>query len=134
MVCIYCSSKTQVTNSRPQKRLHQTWRRRQCKACGAIFTTTELIDMSTSVIVKHPEGSMTPFSRDRLYLSVLKAVGHRESAIGDAGALTATIIAKLHPKAKNAALSTQDITTMAYETLKRFDSAAAVQYRAYHKR
>lgn len=133
MVCIYCSSKTQVTNSRPQKRLHQTWRRRQCTACGAIFSTNELVDMATSVVVRHKDGSMRPFSRDKLFLSVLKAVGHRESATDDAGALTATIVAKLHPQLADATLTPADITKTALETLKRFDTAASVQYAAYHR-
>jgi transcriptional regulator NrdR family protein len=51
----------------------------------------------------------------------------------DAGALTATITAKLIDSAKSAALGTGDITRTALQTLERFDSAAAVQYAAYHK-
>ena len=132
MVCIYCSGSTKVTNSRPQKRLHQVWRRRQCTQCQAIFTTNEAVDFSTSLVVRHPDGSMTPFSRDTLFVSVYRAVGHRERSVEDASALTATITAKLLHGGSEAAVSQADITKTAYETLNHFDAAAAVQYQAYH--
>lgn len=132
MVCIYCAGPTRVVNSRPQKRLHQVWRRRQCTQCQAVFTTNERVDLSTSLVVRHSDGSMAPFSRDTLLISVYRAVGHRERPVEDAGALAATITAKLLHSGSEAAVSPKDIVQTAYETLKRFDEAAAVQYRAYH--
>ncbi len=132
MVCIYCSGSTRVTNSRPQKRLHQVWRRRYCTQCQAIFTTNEAVDLSTSLVVKHQDGSVAPFSRDKLLISVYRAVGHRERPTDDAGALTATITAKLLHGGSTAVVSPLDIVATAHETLQHFDAAAAVQYRAYH--
>lgn len=133
MVCIYCGGKTQVTNSRPQKRLHQTWRRRHCTACGAVFTTNEAVDLTTSLAVRRGNGPVTPFNRDKLFGSILRAVGHRAQPVEDAGALTATITVKLLHGAATAAISPADIISITQETLQRFDNAAAVQYRAYHK-
>ncbi|HSX05080.1 MAG TPA: hypothetical protein VLF69_01265 [Candidatus Saccharimonadales bacterium] len=132
MVCIYCASPTHVTNSRPQKRLQQVWRRRLCSKCGAIFTSIESADLSSSLVVRHTDGSVAPFSRDRLFLSVLKAVGHRTAPTNDAGALTATIIGKLLQMHDSAAISPGQITTTALAVLKNFDQAAATQYQAYH--
>jgi hypothetical protein len=63
---------------------------------------------------------------------VLRAVGHRKTHVEDAGALTDTIIAKLLHSTAEAAVSPSEIVTIAYETLSRFDTAAAVQYQAYH--
>jgi len=77
---------------------------------------------------------MSPFSRDKLFVSILRAVGHRNRPIDDAGALTATITAKLVLGAATAALRPDDIVAVAHQTLKHFDTAAAVQYAAYHKR
>jgi len=134
MVCVYCGSRTQVTNSRPQKRLRQVWRRRSCTECGAIFTTNESVDFSTSLVVRGTAGNVRPFSRDQLFVSILRAVGHREAPIDDAGALTATITGKLLHGAKTAALTRADIIDTALQVLKHFDRAAAVQYAAYHKR
>ena len=132
MVCIYCGGKTTVTNSRPQKRLGQVWRRRQCVVCQAIFTTNEAIDLTTSLVVRS-QGHTAPFSRDKLFISIFRAVGHRKQPINDAGALTDTVLAKCRLKAVSAALAPSDIVSVAMEVLQRFDNAAAVQYIAYHQ-
>ena len=139
MVCIYCGGETQVANSRHQRRLNQVWRRRECQNCHAVFTTEESADYSASIVVRHPatpvnpKATQAPFSRDKLFTSVLRAVGHRQSPLEDASALTATITAKLLKAAPGASVSPTDIITITLETLKRFDTAAAVQYQAYHK-
>lgn len=133
MVCIYCGGKTQVTNSRPQKRLNRTWRRRECSNCHALFTTEEAVELSSSLVVRPSSGSLQPFSRDKLFVSLLRALGHRETALEDAGALTATTIAKLLHGETQAVIDPADIVTVAHAALSRFDTAAAVQYRAYHK-
>ena len=160
MVCIYCGSKTQVTNSRHQKRHNNVWRRRECLNCHAVFTTEESVEYSGSIVVRsdhsagtsrgkgsrkatravtglsEPSGrihtSMTPFSRDKLYVSVLKCLGHRAAAVEDATALTSTIIARLLLQTDNGALTSTIIIDTTHEVLYRFDRAAAVQYRAYH--
>lgn len=133
MVCIYCGGKTQITNSRPQKRLNRTWRRRECLNCHAVFTTEEAADYSSSLVVRHPHAPVQPFSRDKLFASLLKSLGHRQSAVDDAGALCATIVVKLLQNTPEAALSPTDIIKTTHETLLHFDTAAAVQYAAYHK-
>jgi transcriptional regulator NrdR family protein len=133
MVCIYCGQSTSVINSRPQKRLRQTWRRRACANCGAIFTTHEVIELESSIAVKHNDGSLGAFRRDKLLISVYKAMGHREKPIDDAGAIAATITSKLLDISKTAAIEAADISNVAFQVLKRFDNAAAVQYAAYHR-
>jgi len=136
MVCIYCGNKTQVTNSRHQKRLNRGWRRRECLTCHAIFTTIEEADYTSSLIVRSSaakHGPISHFSRDKLFESILKAVGHRETALEDASALTATITAKLLLGAPDATISPNTIVQTALETLRRFDVVAAIQYEAYHK-
>jgi transcriptional regulator NrdR family protein len=161
MVCIYCGGKTQVTNSRHQRRINQNWRRRECQNCHAVFTTEETVDYSGSIVVRPAvapatSGSATgrskskpttaspthvakhtptqPFSRDKLFASLLKCLGHRATAIDDASALTATVIGKLTATGAKASITPTDIIIMAVQTLERFDTAAAVQYQAYHWR
>ena len=133
MVCIYCGGKTQVENSRPQKRLNQVWRRRECTQCHAVFTTEEAAELGTSISVRAGTGgSVSPFNRDKLFVSILKAVGHRKTAVDDASALCATVIAKLLHATDQAAVSPADIVRTTVRVLKNFDSAAGVQYQAYH--
>ncbi len=132
MVCIYCSSKTSVINSRPQKRLGTTWRRRQCQNCGAVFTSLETPDLTASVRVRRADGSLVPFERDVLFMSIAQALGHRSDAVMAAGALTATIIAAALGTTSNGLMERTGLITVATDTLTRFDRVAATHYVAYH--
>lgn len=164
MVCIYCGSKTQVANSRHQKRVNQVWRRRECTRCHAVFTSLEAADYASSIVVRPTEptedphsrskaaaGAMSakdrrtairaskhtpprPFNRDQLFASLLKCLGHRSTPVEDASALTSTVIAKLLAQGSKASISPAEIIIVATDTLKRFDKAAMVQYQAYHPR
>lgn len=132
MVCIYCGSKTQVINSRLQKRSNRTWRRRECTQCHAVFTTEEAAQLATSIAVQAPGTTPQPFSRDTLFVSLLKVLGHRTAPIQDASALTDTVIAKVLGASAKAVIAPARLAEAAYATLQHFDEAAAVQYRAYH--
>lgn len=132
MVCIYCTNETRITNSRPQKRLGQTWRRHACEACGAIFTTIEKPDLSGSVRFVTKDTSLVPFDRDVLFVSIVRALGHRGDAVSVASALTATIIVQVLKTAQNGRVERTKLVGTVTETLRRFDAAGAVQYRAYH--
>lgn len=133
MVCLYCGSNTRVTNSREQKRLRQTWRRRACQKCKAIFTTLEAADLSGSLRVVDKLGTLEPFERDRLFISLFQSLGHRTDALGAAKALTATVIGFILTTAQEGRIERTAIIDFSAATLDRFDPAAAVQYRAYHR-
>lgn len=131
MVCIYCGGNTQVTNSRPQKRMNAVWRRRQCKQCQAIFTTTEAADLTLGWRVQN-DTALEPFSRDNLFTSVYESLKHRKTALNDASSLTDTIISRCLPKVSHATLLRTDLVTQAAQVLERFDGVAATHYRAFH--
>lgn len=132
MVCLYCKSSTSVTNSRPQKRLNQVWRRRVCSECGAIFSTTEAVNYTTAVITQNHEGKLTPFQKERLFLSILKTCEHRKDALNDAIALTETVLTKIMENTPSASISLGLIATATHSVLKNFDSLSSVQYAALH--
>ena len=131
MVCIYCGSDTQVTNSRHQKRLNQVWRRRKCSNCGAIFSTAEGANTSQALSVQKKNG-LEPFSRDTLFISVYDSLRHRKTVLNDATALTGTIISTLTPLADNASIDRDVIVTVTTTVLQRFDKPAATHYQAFH--
>jgi transcriptional repressor NrdR len=131
MVCLYCGGKTEVVNSRPQKRINQIWRRRKCSACGAVFTTNERIDYSATIVVKRKSG-LEPFERDTLLVSLATSLGHRPTAVGDAAALATTVTRALLSAAENGVVEVTNITAESYKVLNRFDTLAAAHYRAYH--
>lgn len=132
MVCTYCGSPTQVTNSRLQKRANQIWRRRQCLNCGSNFTTHEIIDLGSTIAVHYSERKMRPFSRDLLFASIYESCKHRVEAIADASALTQTIVGLLLAHAPNGKLERDVIVTVTTTALERFDKVAATMYAAYH--
>lgn len=134
MVCYTCGGETAVLNSRPQKRPNQVWRRRQCTLCDTLFTTTESIDYAKSLLVQKPGlRRLVPFERDRLMLSLYKSLGHRSTALADAGGLCATIMAKLAPAADNTVIASQRIVEVTLVALNRFDKLAAQHYAAFHR-
>ena len=132
MVCIYCEAPTRVINSRAQKRLRQTWRRRECQRCHALFTTHEGADYSMALRLEDEGQHLHEFNRDELFVSVHTALSHRIDSVTAANALTATIITKLLKSAQNAKITRSDVITIASETLQAFDYAASVAYSARH--
>jgi transcriptional regulator NrdR family protein len=132
MVCIYCASSTQVSNSRLQKRANQVWRRRQCTQCGSNFTTHEIADYGSTIAVEYSPKKLVPFSRDLLFISIFDSCKHRKSALADASALTLTIIGKLTDLVEDGLLDRDAIVTVATTVLERFDIVAATMYAAYH--
>jgi transcriptional regulator NrdR family protein len=132
MVCIHCAGKTQIINSRLKVRLNQTWRRRACIVCRAIFTTIEDTEYASSWVVKKSAG-IQPFLRDKLFISVYESCKHRETALTDANGLTHTIIAKLGASAPNGVIDAKSIIQNTSVVLNRFDRAASSYYEAFHK-
>lgn len=131
MVCIYCGHETKVTNSRHQKRANTTWRRRKCIECGAIFTTTEVIELAQSLSVQYKR-HLEPFSRDKLLVSLYESLKHRNTALGDAAALTSTVLGHALAVSDRAVIERDALVTVATTVLERFDISAATHYRAFH--
>lgn len=133
MVCPYCSSKTHVTNSRPRSKGTQVWRRRECKSCKSIWSTHEVIDLSTSHKIEDSKKQLRPFSRDILYVSIKDALSHRKTPTSEATGLTETVISKLlHIKASK--LSTKKLFEIAHNVISSYDKTAGDVYKALHNR
>lgn len=132
MVCIHCESKTQVINSRPQKRHNQVWRRRECTKCGTVFTTEETPLFEAVWAVTSKQGALHPFSRDKLFLSLYNSCQHRRTAVQDAAGLVDTIIKRLAAQSSGGLIDRHTIIQVAQVALNRFDVAASVHYEAFH--
>lgn len=132
MVCIYCGRKTRVVNSRSQKKSNTTWRRRECLACRAIFTSIEIFNLETSISIKDKDGNLTPFLRDKLLFSLYDSLKHRKSAENDATHLTQTVISSIMAKSQSVYIEKAALLETVYSILNRFDKAAAVHYKAYY--
>ena len=133
MVCIYCGSSTQVSNSRQLRRNNKIWRRRRCKACKAVFTTHEAPDLDSSLMVRK-NGLLEPFHKNLLFISIYESCRHRDKALADTEELTQTVIRTLtreHTR-RTAELPTVYIIETVLSVLHNFDPAAETFYRAYH--
>jgi len=135
MVCVFCQSETDVANSRSKARTPSVWRRRVCQECASQFTTLELPDYVRTLKIKSAENKKAAsFSRDQLFLSLHQALSHRPDAVAAATALTYTVIGRvLRLKHLDGIYAPQEIATVTYEALKRFDPLAAHSYKAYHQ-
>lgn len=131
MVCIFCNSDTDVTNSRLVTQQNHIWRRRRCQNCKKVFTTSESIDLERCLKVSH-QTRLEPFSRDKLFLSLNHSLMHRKTATSDATAITSTVIGRLYPLITAGKLNSTDIIKTTLPILKRFDKPAYTLYAAYH--
>jgi transcriptional repressor NrdR len=132
MVCTYCGGKTEVVNSRHQKRANQVWRRRHCLNCSATFSTHEQATYDTVWRVQTRNATLEPFHKQKLFIELYKACEHRPTALDDATALTDTIVGLLRKHATHGLLESNDIALTSHEVLRHFDKAAAVYYEARH--
>jgi transcriptional regulator NrdR family protein len=134
MVCIYCGHNTEVTNSRKKARTPLVWRRRRCETCVAQFTTHELPEYATALVVERGR-VLVPFERDKLFLSVHFACSHRKDSQKVSTELTNNILGIIARKklARDGKLTLEMLSSLTYDILKRFDRHAAATYRAYHQ-
>ena len=131
MICAYCGNDTRVTNSRRQRRSNQVWRRRQCKACKAIFTTLEAIDLPKMLIVDS-RGRSEAFLPDKLYTEVLLALQDRKDCYEAAREVSNTVIKQLLKLPDKPLFRPEQISRAAGGVLARLDRRAYLRYVAEH--
>lgn len=132
MVCAYCGYKTDVTNSRLQKRSNQVWRRRHCPRCKATFTTHETIDLASTLLVEKPQGPPEPFITDKLFTEVLLALQDRKDCYMAAREVTNTVIKNLLKLPERPLFDKSQISRTCADVLKRFDAKAFLRYSLEH--
>lgn len=130
MVCIYCNGKTRVFNSRRQVRNNNVWRRRKCLSCGAVFTSVESPDLSSSLSVNRM-GVYEPFLEDLLFTEILLALQDRKDCYSAARELTNSVIRNL-VREEGASFTPHLISAATSKVLKRFNRRAYQRYAADH--
>lgn len=83
-------------------------------------------------MVRHPNGSLAPLRRDKLFLSVYQSCKHRHTPVTDASALTDTVMATVTLQSEKGVIDAGLIRDTTHTVLHRFDKVAAVQYQAFH--
>ncbi len=82
--------------------------------------------------MRFADGSLRPFERDKLFVSIVQSLGHRSDAVTTASALTDTITANTLKTAQGAIVERTSIVGEALLALQRFDQVSATYYAAYH--
>ncbi len=83
-------------------------------------------------MVRYKNDSLAPFDDRRLFINIYECCKHRADAISAAENLHTTVVAKLMNKIIVPEIEREEIVNTVFETLQKFDTAAAVQYAAYH--
>lgn len=132
MFCINCFHKnTAVSNSRPNKKQPQVWRRRKCQQCGTIFTTYERPSLADNKRIQLPSGATDVFNLGKLILSISKAFTHsQKDAEYSALWLAETVEDTL--SSQREVISVGDIEATVHDVLRNYDELAAFQYAAQH--
>jgi transcriptional regulator NrdR family protein len=130
MRCPYCANKTKIYNSRSTHSHTQKWRRHRCVNCNKTFTTRERIDWNDAIHIADVNGKTTPYSRERLLLSLLRAVEKLEPGTPTPVDICDTVEHSLQQKGFFGS-KTQKSTVIAAEVLTilhRYDPNTALQY------
>jgi len=133
MVCPICGNETYVTNSRPQKRNNNVWRRRKCSSCKVIFTTHETANLADLLNVEVQNGHFEPFLIDLLYSDLLLALQDRPDRYMAAREVSSTVIRKLLLQPNKPKYQTTQISKVAADVLKNLDRRAWLRYVAEHE-
>lgn len=133
MFCINCfHTNTSVTNSRPNKKQPQVWRRRTCLNCQSTFTTYERPSLADNKPINLPGGGNDTFNLGKLILSIAKAFTHAShDAQYDSLWLAQTVEDTLSTERQ--IITPEDIAAITHQVLKKFDELAAIQYAAQHQ-
>jgi transcriptional regulator NrdR family protein len=132
MFCINCfHPSTAVSNSRPNKKQPQIWRRRTCPKCQIVFTTYERPSLADNKPVSLPDGSRDTFNLGKLILSIASAFSHApKEASYNSLWLAQTVEDTLSTERQ--VITPEDIEATTHQVLKKFDELAAIQYAAKH--
>jgi transcriptional regulator NrdR family protein len=123
---------TRVTNSRPNKKRPSVWRRRQCQACHAIFTTHERPSLADNKPIHLSDGTTDTFNLGKLIISIAQAFTHTpQTAQYSALWLAQTVEDAL--STEHQIITPAEIEATTHQVLKRFDEAAALQYAIKHQ-
>jgi transcriptional regulator NrdR family protein len=133
MFCVNCFHKnTSVTNSRPNKKQPSVWRRRQCQACSAVFTTRERPSLADNKSIHLSDGKTDIFNSGKLILSIAQAFTHAPKT-GQYAALWLAQTVEDTLSTEREVITPGDIEATTHLVLKRFDALAAIQYAARHQ-
>ena len=130
MRCRFCDADdTRVVDSRPAEGGAAIRRRRACEQCGNRFTTYERHE--AVVMVRKRDGSLEPFSQDKMLAGVTRALADRPVSLEALEALVADIDAHVHQQGPE--VSSDEIGQLVLAGLRSLDEVAYVRFASVYK-
>lgn len=132
MKCPYCGfNESKVVDSRPTDEDSRIRRRRECLSCTRRFTTYEVIE-TVSIIVVKQDGSREEFDRDKLLRGMLRACEKRPVSIETLEKAVSDIEARIQ-NSLDREVSAAQIGEYAMDALKGIDEVAYVRFASVYR-
>ena len=132
MRCPFCAhEESDVKDSRLSDDGKTTKRRRQCKKCGARFTTFERIELRELMVIKK-NGTSEIFQREKLARSILLACRKRGLDNEKLEVIISSLVRELET-AGDSDIPTQTIGEWAMKRLASLDAVAFIRYASVYK-
>ena len=132
MKCPFCGyAESKVIDSRPADEGASIRRRRECLACQRRFTTYEVMERLTLVVVKR-DGSRQSFDKVKLINGMVRACEKRPVTLSQLESIADDIEQELQ-SALEREISTVDIGEMVMARLKTVDEVAYVRFASVYR-
>lgn len=122
---------TRVTDSRPTNQGESVRRRRECNACGARYTTYEIYE-SRSLIVLKRDGTREVFNRTKMLAGMIKSCEKRPVPVVELEKAAEEIESELQNLHKKEIRSTE-IGERIMEKLQKIDQVAYVRFASVYR-
>lgn len=132
MRCPFCNNyNTTVKDSRNAEEQTSIRRRRYCETCGSRFTTFERIQLRGLNILKK-NGSLTPFDRNKLSLSVKTALRKRPFNSDKIDQIVNGIVRRIETSGEET-ITTEKLGDMVLQSLLNVDVVAYVRFASVYR-
>lgn len=133
MKCPSCHNEdTKVIDSRTLEEDTAIRRRRECEKCGFRFSTIEEIEI-LNLKVRKKDNSEEPYNKDKLILSLQKALQKRQISAERLKRIIQAIEQEIQLKSKNDSIKTLDIGEIIMKHLKRIDKVAYIRFASVYR-
>lgn len=133
MKCPFCGDQeSKVVDSRHSEDGLSIRRRRECMRCQRRFTTYEVVEMLSIIVVKR-NGSRQPFDRNKILSSMIRAFDKRKVDMKDLDRITTEIEQSIQNTLEREVTS-DELGEMVMEKLKYLDEVAYIRFASvYHR-
>lgn len=133
MKCPYCGhDDTKVVDSRVASDGLSIRRRRECEKCEFRFSTYEEVEILELSVVKR-NGTMEPYSREKLEAGLHKSLEKRPAAREDFRQLISEIEQEIQKKMKDNRIESKEIGNIVIRKLKKYDPVAYIRFASVYR-